>query len=258
MCFNQCMSRTNTFPENLISLHQEEENIRQKSLDEIHTDPKLTLHINTIENAMNLLEAFRQLPIDDEDIKVIQVLGIRMFNALSSAMKLVCSGYYQNSALILRDILETVFLIDLFETDRTAIKRWRTADKKARQKEFKPVKVRESLDRRDGFTNKKRAEMYNLFSELAAHPSMAGIEMLRPKDKDIHVGPFFDKTALKATLDEMGRLAVQVGGSIDEFFPENEARFKVVRTHFAKIRMLWFQTFYPKMMERISKAKDKE
>jgi hypothetical protein len=44
------------------------------------------------------------------------------------------SGYSQNSALLLRDVMETVFLIDYFAGDRSLIERWRFADKKARMK----------------------------------------------------------------------------------------------------------------------------
>lgn len=40
----------------------------------------------------------------------------------------------QNSALIMRDVLETVFLIDLFRPDRSAIARWRLANVRVRFK----------------------------------------------------------------------------------------------------------------------------
>ena len=72
------------------------------------------------------------------------------FNAFGASLKLALSGYSQNSALILRDVLETVFLTDYFAGDRTLIERWRFADKKARIKDFGPVRVREALDARDG------------------------------------------------------------------------------------------------------------
>jgi hypothetical protein len=97
----------------------------------------------------------------------------------------------EKSALILRDVMETVFLLDLFAGDRPLIERWRFADKKARMKDFSPVKVREALDARDGFTSKKRFEMYELFSELAGHPNMKSSWMMRPqKDGDAVIGPF--------------------------------------------------------------------
>ena len=69
----------------------------------------------------------------------------------------------------MRDILGTVFLIDLFQGDRTLIEKWRFADKKDRMKAFSSDPVREALDSRDGFTSeKKRAEViYELFYKLA-------------------------------------------------------------------------------------------
>src|SRR3546814_5877357 len=117
---------------------------------------------------MDLIDVFRQFDTSDEDIKVIQVLGMRIFNALGAALKLSLSGYHQNSALILRDVLETTFLIDYFSSNPEKIKCWRSADKKIRMKEFSPVKIREPLDARDGFTEKKRHAMNELFSELAS------------------------------------------------------------------------------------------
>jgi hypothetical protein len=37
---------------------------------------------------------------------------------------LALSGYHQNSALILRDVMEMVFLLDLFAGDPSLIERW--------------------------------------------------------------------------------------------------------------------------------------
>src|SRR5262249_29766453 len=157
-------------------------------------------------------DMLRQFETTDEDFKVIQILGMRTFNAFSAALKLALSGYFQNSALIMRDVLETAFLLNLFEGARTLIARWRNADKKSRMKEFAPVKVREALDSRDGFTSKKRAEAYELFSELAGHPTMKSSWMMRPqKDGSAVIGPFMAKPVLEAVISEMGRLAIQVG-----------------------------------------------
>jgi hypothetical protein len=168
-----------------------------------------------------------------------------MFNAFASAIKLMLSGYSQKSALILRDILECTFLVDLFPTDRSAILRWRTDDKQARLKEFRPIKVREALDVRDGFTTKKRAAMYGLFSELAGHPSMLSIAMLRPTGMDAHCGPFLDPTALEAGLSEMGRLAVQVGKTFGAFVPEGWWPGIQSRRAFDARKGSWLREFYP-------------
>lgn len=237
-------------PENLVSLHKGEEFLRGKSLEAIRNDEKLLLHLEIVEGAMDLLDVLRQVPTDDEDLKVIQALGLRQFNAFASATKLMLSGYNQTSALVLRDVLETVFLVDHFRTERAAITRWRIADKATRLKEFKPVKIREALDRRDGFTSKKRAELYQLFSELAGHASMNGIAMLRPKGMDAQIGPFFDVTALTASLSEMGRLAVQVGENSGAFIPLGWPEGNAVLQALTRMKLRWFAEFYPHIVQK--------
>ena len=102
-------------------LYSGEELLRSKAIEAIVADQRLHLHLEGVEGAMNIADWLRQFETDDEDLKLIQVLGIRMFNAFGASLKLCCSGYYQNAALILRDVLETVFLVDLFRGDKSAI-----------------------------------------------------------------------------------------------------------------------------------------
>ena len=195
---------------------------------------------------MNLSDTLRQFETDDEDLKVIQILSMRIFNAFGASVKLVLSGYVQNGALVMRDILETVFLLNLFKGDLAAIKRWRLANTRKEKDEFRPVKVRDALDERDGFEGKKRAALYKLFSELAGHPNMKSVHMMRPqKDGDAVIGPFVEGTSLEAVLSEMGRLAVQAGEIQDAFFPDTWKDGIEARTTFAQAKQQWLNTFYP-------------
>jgi len=231
-------------PPNLDRLHAAEEELREKAQHMIAGDPRLQLHLAVTEAAMELADLLRQFSTSDEDLKVVQMLGMRTFNAFAAVLKLTLSGYHQNSALILRDVLETTFLLDLFRGDRALIERWRFADKKARMKDFSPVKVRESLDKRDGHTSKKRFELYEMFSELAGHPTMNSHLMMRPeKSGDAVIGPFMEFTTLQAGVSEMGRLAVQVGESLDAFFPPGWGLPS--RVVFGRLKLDWFSTFYP-------------
>jgi hypothetical protein len=233
-------------PANLERLHSGEEQLREKALAIIAGDQRLQMHLAIVEAAMDLADMFRQCETGDEDLKVAQVLGMRTFNAFGASLKLALSGYYQNSVLILRDVLETVFLLSLFAGNRALIERWRRADKKARMKEFSPVKVREALDARDGFVSKRRAEMYELFSELAGHPTMKSAWMMRPqKEGDAVIGPFMEATALEAVVSETGRLAVQVGEQINSFLPADWPPGLPTRLAFAQLKRDWIATFYP-------------
>ncbi|MCB2057390.1 MAG: hypothetical protein H6916_10615 [Novosphingobium sp.] len=194
---------------------------------------------------MDLTDLFRQLETDDDDLKVVQLLGMRCFNAFGASLKLALSGYHQNSALLLRDILETAFLLDLFSGDRDKIGDWRTADKRSRMKSFSPVKIREALDARDGFTSKKRFEMYEMFSELAGHPTMKSQLMLQPvRGGDAVNGPFMEATTLRAVISEMGRLAVQIGGHLSAHFPSGWTDGLASRSEFNKLHRKWLRVFY--------------
>lgn len=237
---------TEPLPPKLLSLHLGEEHHRSVAIDLIGKDPRLRLHLDIVEHAMDLADRLRQFPTDDEDVKVTQALSIRLFNAFGAAVKLALSGYNQNAAMVLRDILETVFLLDFFQGDRPSIEKWRMADRKTRLREYSPLRIREALDTRYGHTEKKRAAMYKMFSELAGHPTMIGTHMLRPrKDGDIVIGPFIEGTSLDAVLSEAGRLAIQVGEILDGFFPRDWRPGDEPRHAFASEKRRWLATFYP-------------
>jgi hypothetical protein len=238
---------TRSIPLKLGNLQRGEQILRSKALEIIDDDQRLQLQLAAVESAMDLADVFRQFGTQDEDIKVTQLLAMRTFNAFAASLNLALSGYNQNSALILRDVLETVFLLDLLQHNRALITRWRTADRKGRMKEFSPVKVREALDTRDGSTSKKRAEFYEMFSELAGHPTMNSALMLRPeKSGDAVIGPFIEKTSLEATLSEMGRLAIQVGELLFVLIPSGWQHGLSSRVAFAGIKKTWMAKFYPK------------
>jgi hypothetical protein len=242
----ESMSGNSVISAKLVGLHHCEEQLRAKALDVVQGDQRLQLHLAVVEATMDLADVFRQLGTSDEDLKVIKILGMRTFNAFGASVKLALSGYGQNSALILRDVLETIFLIDYFAGDRTLIERWRLADKKARMKDFGPVKVREALDARDGFTKNRRFAVYEMFSELAGHPNMKSALMMRPlPDGDAVIGPFIEATSLEAVISEMGRLAIQVGEKIILFLPADWSQGLPSRLAFAKLKHRWIATFYP-------------
>lgn len=220
--------------------------MRTQALEILEEKENLALHLAIVEAAMDIADIFRQFETDDEDLKVIQLMGMRTFNAFGASLKLALSGYHQNSALILRDVLETVFLVDLFSRDHSLIKEWRCADKKAIQRKFSPFQVRVKLDDLDGFTTRKRAGLYELFSELAGHPTMKSAWMMRPdKNGDAVIGPFMEATALEAVVSEMGKLAIQIGEKLITFFPQNWEAGICAQTEFIGKKRKWIEAFFP-------------
>ncbi len=234
-------------PENLISLHKGEEQVRAMSLEAIAKSEDMSLHLSLIERAADLIHYFiHRDEHRDEDDLIIRLLGMRMFNCLNATLKLLLSGYYQSSALQQRDIVETFFLLDYFSTDKALIARWRLADDKVLRDEFSPVAVRKKLDERDEYTAKKRAELYKLFSTLAGHPNPRGFDMLRLPNGDHHCGPFFEESALKATLSELGKSAAQVGGNFSHFFSHDTKSALQTKLNFLEVQSAWFKRFFGK------------
>jgi len=132
-------------PENLESLHKEEEKIRTEALLAINADSALKEHLDMVHACLDTVHAFTlQYQKQTEDELTVQLLGIRLFNASASALALMLAGYYQNSVTMLRDLLETGFLIDYFAIDRPKIQEWRQSNEKERKRKFGPAKIRQA------------------------------------------------------------------------------------------------------------------
>lgn len=239
-------------PENFDSLHTGEEFLRNKSIEAIEGSEDFLEHAALIERAMDLINYFvRQYKAESDDMLTIQLLGIRLFNAAASAIKLLLSGYYQTSALQQRDMLETIFLLDYFRTYPDKIKEWRESDSSARQKNFRPVLIRMALDNRDGFTEKKREKAYKLLSEMAGHPTYAGFRMLTPTPGgDANCGPFFEATSFKAVYEELTKHLIQAGAGFMRFFPGKTAADQKMKISFMETQGQWFEKFYKQPFDR--------
>lgn len=196
-----------TATENLESLHTHEEGFRKQSLDYIKQNARLYEHYAMSAISMNIIHALAITHQEiSEDELTIQKLGLRLFNNGATAIKLGLTGYYQRALDIIRDSIELVFLLDYFLTWPEQISVWSKASSKERKLNFSPVKIREALDSRDGFTEKKRHETYSIFSEYATHASFDGFKLLVSKETNLHnIGPFSDVALLDTTMCELAR-----------------------------------------------------
>lgn len=236
---------TNDQPfDKFISLHHGEEKLRAESLRRIAAKPDLRLHATIIEQGQDLLHVLiHDEKHTDEDDLTIRLLGIRLFNATASTLKLLLSGYYQNATFQLRDLLETSFLLDYFLTDGALIGEWFMADKKIRTSKFAPVKVRVALDDRDGFTERKREAHYNMLCELAAHPTAMGFQMLRPDGVDAHCGPFIEEKTMGAVLAELAKIHVHAVMIFTRFITWKTSAVAEKKIDFMDAQGRWFSHF---------------
>ncbi len=240
------MIKTNNFPK-IQHLHKAEEFVRAQNIDHIQSNEILSFHIHMIEKSMDLIDYFsRQYESENDEQKTIQILGLQIFNQSASALKLILSGYYHASISLNRSLLETMFLLDYFSTDNALIKEWNNNNKNSRAKgKFSPPKVRIALDNRDGFAENKRYQHYNRLCELGTHPTPVSFVMLKPiPEGDFYCGPFFAPEMIKASIEELVLVAIQIAGHFSQFFKAKKLDDYRVTISFMETQDLWNKRFY--------------
>lgn len=202
-----------------------EREIREQSMAAIEADADLVQHLQLIEAVMDHIDFHAVLQAENLDQETVQMLGARMFNDLTSSYGQLTRGYYQVAAMILRDVMEITFLLGMFDRDNTQITKWRVADDKTLKKDFKPIAVRLFLVDYDQWKGgNRRAEMYGMFCEYAAHATWKGFALMGPTGGGKRtIGPFFDHPLMKAIIEEMAQLAAQAGNNYASFFSREKS-----------------------------------
>lgn len=218
--------------DNLLETHTHEEKLRAESLVIVEADEGMRKRLILVEKGMAIIFAYTHEHVGlSEDEVTIQMLGVRLFNAAASAIKLALSGYYQTAFSQARDIMETGFLVDMLRTSPEKIAVWKGADDAKRREMFSPVEVRKALDSRDGNKEKKRAKLYKILSETASHATYKGFQ-LTTLDGLGQIGPFVNEKMLKAWVEEM---VLRLGPSAVVYakhFPKADPRLLVFLQHF--------------------------
>ena len=197
--------------DNLDSLHAFEEKLRAEHKALVQTSEGLTDHVVLVKSAMNILQAFtKEHEHRSDDELTLQLLGLRLFNTIAASIKLAYAGYYQNAFSALRDFLESYFLLDYLVEHPQEIAIWRVADKKTLKNRYGPAAIRQALDKRDGLTQAKRKQLYDLMSHMATHATPSGFR-LAAKDGLGEIGPFFDRDKFQAWVEEAAKMAGHAG-----------------------------------------------
>ncbi|WP_305646212.1 hypothetical protein [Nitrosomonas sp.] len=226
-------------PENLISLHKHEEEIRGDSLRLIEARQNLGDHLSMIHWSMAVIYAFAHDHTNATDDELtIQYLGLRLFNSVASSVKLGLSGYYQSAFAHVRDIFETVALLDYLHTNPSQIAQWKASDKKQRIAQFGPGAIRNALNTRDQFSGNKRKEMYDHLSEYLSHATAPGFQLLAPEGLG-KIGPFLSEKYLKAWLEEAVKFLVHGATIFMGHFPNVEPPLLLEKADFLDRANRW-------------------
>lgn len=237
-----------TIPENLSLLHSGEEDLRTKSVALIEASQDMSLHVSMIETCMDMLQYVRtNTPDMSEDQVIVALIGASVFNSMASAVKLMLGGYYQSSGLQIRYIMESGWLLDYLRTDPKLVQEWKSTPEDKRQIVFRPGKIRDKLDQRDGFTEKKREAHYKRLCVLCGHPTFAGFAMLRPEpNADAHMGPFLVPSLLEQCIQELVMVSVTAWQAFMRFFPPKTLPNYRARIHYLEKQSHWFEHVYGK------------
>lgn len=195
---------------------------------------------------MDMLQYIREnTPKMSEDQLIVVLLGASIFNSIASAIKLMLSGYYQASGLQIRYILETGWLIEYLKTDPLLVQTWKITPESDRQNKFGPGLIRDKLDKRDGFIEKKRTAHYKRLCVLCGHPTFAGFTMLRPApDADAHMGPFLVPSLLEACVQELVQCSVIAWMAVMRFFPPKTVSDYRARIHYLEAQGNWMEKVF--------------
>lgn len=193
-------------------LRQVERQLSRNALAYIETQQDLLLHLDLCTGLMaKISQLVDALDDSDADLSVIRSLTIRAGNHFTTGVALMLRGQVQAGVVMLRDVVETAFLVDFFGYEPHRIAEWRD-QRDIRLKKYRPSDVRKLLDEKLGLKSSRRHTIYDAFCKFAAHPDPMGFPLQKPKSEaTAKLGPFLDADLLRAGLEEAALVAVVAG-----------------------------------------------
>ncbi|KAB0264358.1 hypothetical protein [Microvirga brassicacearum] len=221
--------------------------IEQEADTLVNGDEELVEQMKVIVSGLGFLQTLlHRQPYGAPDELIALRLTVRLLNSASAALKLVRAGYYQPAFTMVRDVMEVEFLIDLFSRDRAQLIQWMTLSPKERENQFKPVEVRKKLDKRDGWTEQKRARAYKMLSNYAAHVTPEGFNVISPDNMTI-IGPHPSPKGVKAVLGELVRWLPSACIHVGVMFHPVERDLQIMQAHnnFTQVLSVWLARVFP-------------
>lgn len=166
-----------------------------------------------LNDVIDVLHAVAKLKYNGADeaeghrLVVIQTLGIRILNSIGAADELLAQGYFQQTAILVRDIMECSFLLDLFSRLPEHLQPWIDLGLDAGKKDYSPIKVRKMLEGLDGPEAAVRQQLYGFYSAHGTHPNSKGIIFIAPENA-VEIGPFADERRLVGLTGDITRMSI--------------------------------------------------
>ena len=144
------------------------------------------------------------------DHAIEYMIGRALSNGLA-AMRLLRAGYYDESFGLIRQIGENANLFCLFLQSPKAYAKWRTADERQRQNEFRPVAVRLQLEKLD-LPMPMDQDLYRLLSGLSVHLSPDTRPQLHNPFGQPTMGGYFQSMGVIVALNHLADMTAYILG----------------------------------------------
>lgn len=143
----------------------------------------------------------------ERELVAQQVLGIRVLNSMGAADELILQGFFQPAGIMIRDIVECSYLLDLFSRAREHLPKWIALGQEAGLKEYRPGQVRDLLNAIDAVDREARQAPYTFYSRYGTHPNSEAVGLIAPEGA-VYIGPFVDETRLIGLTYDLTRFGV--------------------------------------------------
>jgi len=237
------MQNRYALPENFYRLWEAHDDLLGWAQEKISETDCLEDHIDSISTYMTGVKFTQESGIKSDRHTALCGLFMRSFEMMSLGLRSCLTGSYHASAMAARDLIETAFLLDFLMDNDGEPERWLVATLPDVRNKYSPRKVREYLDKRDGFTELKRKAHFDMLSTLGAHPTPFSLNLRRDGQGIIHLGPFKQSDLLRGCVEELAKCALSLYprllSYVDEL-PENDSTFAALALRMQKTRAKHF------------------
>lgn len=159
---------------------------------------------------LNMFNLIGESNLEKNEQIVNLMLYSRIFNHLETAWQLLLFGYYVESVIIIRSMVETIWLTEYIVKFPDKANDWLAG------REIKPGIVRNSLDNK-----KERAEIYDVLCRFAAHPTLDSIDADYENARIVlKWGAIFDEEKLRKVYSLLATQFLKTLSLIHQFYYE--------------------------------------
>jgi hypothetical protein len=148
---------------------------------------------------------------------IFEAVCARAYNLGSSAYVLGLSGFYDESANLIRSVGEIANVVSLSTSDPALFQDWLTSDAETRKKKFSLYRIRMALENSGGIQIADE-DWYARFCEGYTHITPTTKPGMHNDDGRGNAGGVFQAAGLKLVMDEMTTVLASLGMMVSKFF----------------------------------------